>query len=624
MPILIECEECGAKFRVGDDRAGTVLPCKNCDADMRVPGARRGPASPQRQYRAEPDEPASRGGVPWPVWVFGGLGIAAVVATAIVLIVLNLNGSKEPVADKDDKDGSKKAAANLTAAEWSNQLAEAERVHRLAVETAEARLRTELSGALRRLDNAQDRQQLGREARAFILDTRQLPRLPAVRAAVESYRTARTKADRELIRKLDALLESPPADVDAQAVANVVSKKGNLQRSADALARQDLDAVAANNPGLPGRVANAGPPAEVPARPKGGFIKPKTKNGNAGLFVWKVKVDGSPEKFTLPDNYKLSLSLPPNTRARDISFAKGHSPFVAIGKNHSKTEVRSVVDLRTQKIVGRIGGFQDFHNKAVLDPSGQYFARANTTTKGVFVWDIAANSHKGTLPLETINNKYVGFAGKKRLLAIGGGFAKPLNVWKLPSGDPERTIPLPKTFDVASVTTTPGGRYVAFYETIYNPAVRVYDLDTGNLAGSLTTEFGGNNSGNCSVLEFSPDGKELAGLFNFGFAEWIACWDVATGKLQFSHEFAERMRFKLGVTHPQPLQWFPNKQRWLLYGQVLFDRKAQKPVFSIPSESDQRMTRKVLDDTHITSLAGTQRRPVLVSLKFDEKLIPKQ
>lgn len=623
MPIQVQCEECGARFRVGDDRAGMVLPCKNCDADMPVPGARRGNAASPRRSRPEPrEQTAQGGGVPWQAWVFGSVGIAAVVACAIVVVVLNRSGSKEAVADKDSPDDPKTATETQTAAEWSKELAEAERVHDSDLQTAVSQLKRELdSAAVQIAGNPEARKQFERELRAFAADPTKLPRSPAVRAAAKSYRTARLNAHRELIRKLDALVEAPPSDVDPQAIASVAAKKRRLQRAADELSRLDLDAVAVNNPRQP---ANNNPrrPANGTQKPKGGFIKPK--DGNAGLFTWKVEVDAPPEKFTLPENHELSLPLPPGTPARDIRFPRGHSPFVVIGKNHRKTEVRTVVDLRTQKVVGRIGGFQDFSDHCVLDPHGLYFARANTTTKGVYVWDVAANSYKGTLALETINNKYLGFGGKKRLLAIGGGYAKPLNVWKLPSGDPERTIPLPKTFDVKSLTISPGGRYVALYETISSPAVRVYDLDTGKLAGSLTTEFGGSGSGNCSALEFSPDGKELVGLFNFGFDEWIACWDVATGKLQFSHEFAEKMRFKLGgTTHPLPLQWFPNKQRWLLYGQVLFDRAAMKPVFSIPTETDQHLTRKVLDDTRITSIAGTRQRPRLVSLQFDEKLLQK-
>ena len=39
-----------------------------------------------------------------------------------------------------------------------------------------------------------------------------------------------------------------------------------------------------------------------------------------------------------------SLALPPNTSATDVLFPKGHSPFVAVGKNYSETKAAQIDD----------------------------------------------------------------------------------------------------------------------------------------------------------------------------------------------------------------------------------------------------------------------------------------
>jgi DNA-directed RNA polymerase subunit M/transcription elongation factor TFIIS len=40
MPIRVECDECGAELRLGDDAAGRRVKCRECGAGVQVPDAR--------------------------------------------------------------------------------------------------------------------------------------------------------------------------------------------------------------------------------------------------------------------------------------------------------------------------------------------------------------------------------------------------------------------------------------------------------------------------------------------------------------------------------------------------------------------------------------------------------
>lgn len=58
MPISIECEECGAELKFGDDAAGRRVKCRKCGAGVQIPGGepRRKKKPAQRKKGAKPSE----------------------------------------------------------------------------------------------------------------------------------------------------------------------------------------------------------------------------------------------------------------------------------------------------------------------------------------------------------------------------------------------------------------------------------------------------------------------------------------------------------------------------------------------------------------------------------------
>lgn len=73
MPVYCECHSCGKKYKVGDDRAGTVIECRECGADIEIPELRN-----QLRRRRGPNSRSSSNGL------LIGLGITAVVLLGLL------------------------------------------------------------------------------------------------------------------------------------------------------------------------------------------------------------------------------------------------------------------------------------------------------------------------------------------------------------------------------------------------------------------------------------------------------------------------------------------------------------------------------------------------------------
>lgn len=87
MPVFCECEFCGKKYKLSDDRAGTTIVCKECDGDIEVPALR---GQGRRRSASSSSRSSSQNGL------VIGLAIAVVLLVGVLLSVVFVGRAKPP------------------------------------------------------------------------------------------------------------------------------------------------------------------------------------------------------------------------------------------------------------------------------------------------------------------------------------------------------------------------------------------------------------------------------------------------------------------------------------------------------------------------------------------------
>ena len=557
MPIRVECDVCGAKYRVDDRRAGTEIPCKDCDADIWVPepGRSRGSARRETQGRGgrdrgvsdrwefADDEPAEAGGI----WANPAMFVVCLVAGGLVLAGI-IFGAMFAMKDDDPAEPDKIA------------------------------------------QNEPEKTQPEQKPENRTGPARNVPQ-PNSNPVFPQPNQNRN--------------ENPAPFNRPRPVPEPINKPVN----------EPVNPVVENNPinneaDPPGLIEQAPLPADL-----------------AG--TWDYKPDPLPEPIVFEDERKLRVPFPTGVNANEVLWPTTPSFFVALGKNTFDRDSREVYDIRNRKDIGKIFGFRGWGGIHVLSPDGKFFAISNGDSNGVYVWDVAKSKRKGTLPLPASRGAAaLGFAGPNRLAAIADDKA-PLQVWSLPSGNPERTINLPEAAVAKSLTFSHGGKYAAIHSRKKeSPAIHLIDLETGQFAGAVSVPRKGDNDfwvPECHALMISPDGEEIAGLFEeFGQGKNFFVFNLEKdAQVVFEYKFEDEHNTWWLDANSTPIQWFPSKKRWLIFGNLLLDREVGKLVWRFSTDKNTAASRRVLNDQLMIGATLEKGKPTLTSFPVEEDKIAK-
>lgn len=561
MPIRVECDNCGAKYNVDERRAGTEIPCKECDADIYVPEAKRGG---DRGPRGGSDR-GSRGGSP-----------------------------------------RRERPAFVPKEEYEEQSTDSNPAVFVVCLVAGALV---LAGIVF----------------GVMYAMKDDPADPAQVAQNDGEEN--TPADPNAFNQ-NAIPFKPnpnPLPQNNQPINqnnNPVNPNPNpIKPNPNPFNRQPIvepmNPVVQNDPPMPNPMPQGFQPAEgnLPGLPPDLNVD------------WNVQFDPLTEQIAIEDERKLRVPLPGGVDIQDVLWPATPSFFVAMGNNDNDRSVREVFDIRSRKKVGRIGGFAAWRAKSALSPNGKFFAVSNNQSKGIFVWDVEGSKAKGTLPFPSDwGATSLTFAGTKRLVAAGPKV--PLQVWSLPDGNPERTINLPEEVEDKTVACSHGGKYAAVYRKKQNEqAIHFYDLDTGELAGAAGVPLQGGNSfwtPGCHALMFSPDGEELAGLFEETFTgKFLYVFNLKDGEVTFTYKLEDGDNPWWPEANSTPIQWFPHKHRWLLFGNLLLDRKVGKIVWKFSNDQNLAASRRILNDGMMMGAALENGKSTLISFPVEEDKIAK-
>ncbi|MGE5192839.1 MAG: WD40 repeat domain-containing protein [Deltaproteobacteria bacterium] len=331
---------------------------------------------------------------------------------------------------------------------------------------------------------------------------------------------------------------------------------------------------------------------------------------------WKADVDPPDKPFEFDPKKKIIAVIPKNSTG-DVIFPDCPSPFVALGSNNALREIREVRDLQGNRRLGAVRSAVITNARVALSPDGQQFAAWPAGQNRIGVWTVKTEKPRGMIPVAgSAVPRLLMFAGNERLIALGGG--DELFVWVMPEGRLYGTVSLPRIAGAVVAGLSPGGRLLALaVADAKEPSLRILDLATGNVAGEISLSRFTDKPPVCHAVAFSPDGAELAVLCESREESNLLAFHAATGELAAQITTDDSLRTSLNAGNWQggrALEWFPSRQRWLVYGQGVIDRAAGRLVWTLPRDkSGAIQIGHVLDDERLLVLGTEKQEAALVA-----------
>jgi dipeptidyl aminopeptidase/acylaminoacyl peptidase len=291
---------------------------------------------------------------------------------------------------------------------------------------------------------------------------------------------------------------------------------------------------------------------------------------------------------------------------------------VALGSNNSPRDVREIRDIQGNRKVGAVRGSVLVNALVALSPDGQQFTAWPAGRDQIGVWVVKTEKPRGTIAAPGNSTpRLLMFAGNERLIAVGN--QNEIYVWGMPDARPERSIPLPMIPGVLVAGLSPGGRYLALsLGDVQLRILRVFDLTTGSIAGEIRLSGFKGKVPACHAIAFSPDGQELAALYETPEESTLFAFRAAGGQLAGHVKFEDSLQALLNSAIWQgghALEWFPGRKRWLAYGRGVIDRAAGKLVWSLPRDKSGAVQfGHVLDDDRLLVL-GTEKQDAAVVVR---------
>jgi hypothetical protein len=347
----------------------------------------------------------------------------------------------------------------------------------------------------------------------------------------------------------------------------------------------------------------AGPPVAVnpPMRP----VVPRRPAPQPVLVAWQAAPDPPPHNLQAEIAPKRRFSIP---LGGEVLFPRTLSLFAAVGRNSFPQDERQLVDLATMKPAGTIAG-QLLWDKATLSPDGQFLAGVRRLQRNM----VEVYSFKtGKLVQQFTAGSsvdWVDFAASERLVTVRNQPGKIVELWSLKKGKLLATRADSIAFHPNFVAVSPGRRYLALFgqHPGNQSKISIYDLVELQEAGEILVPRTEPFALRCQGLAFSSDGVELAGLFEGKNKFDLRTWSMDKGEAKVNHALPDNVpqartrAFGGGVL---PLQWWPERKGWLLYGNSLIQYDTGAEVAEIPWATGPPMPRELLPGDRIAQVSG--------------------
>lgn len=354
-------------------------------------------------------------------------------------------------------------------------------------------------------------------------------------------------------------------------------------------------------------------PAPQPA-PEASPAPPATEPplAKAGVAGWQVQIDPPARAWKIPEDLQLSVAIT-GGMGSSLQLPNQASPFALLRVGGTFDKQRQLWDLQTGKQVRSLTIDQHMGGPTALSPDGKFYAITPMHKGKIQLVETATGdaSREFALAHWAARVQYVDFAGPNRLVAALDD-SKEIAFWDIQQktklgGFPSANLP----GGVYRYAVSPGGHYLAFADGL---AIRLLDSRNAVSAGEITPPPGTkpNDKLQTAALCFSPDGLELAALMNDGGGSALIVWSAADGKQVTDLRFAKPLAQSIPNSRDyqgHPLQWFPDRQSWLVYGRGVVDRQIGGPVWVEPPAPDGHAPgegRLLLDGQRLAKIGGTK------------------
>ncbi len=313
---------------------------------------------------------------------------------------------------------------------------------------------------------------------------------------------------------------------------------------------------------------------------------------------WAARLDPPAQGPATPSVKSFTIPFPPSLgNGGEITYPTTPSPFVVLGKNFFDNDSRQVWNLATKTLVGTFRGKLGLDDKTLaLSPDGAYLAGKQTHGNSVEVRASKNGRVARSFDLDGPFLDFIDFAAGDRLVHGRLADAK-LRVGDIKSGDKVCELAMAGKAERQGVALSPGRNYLAA-ASWSDGMLRVYDLADGKLVAEGPTPRVNGLVARCSGLSYSPDGSELAGLFEHFGTYRVVAWKADDGKTAADFDLGKDIQ-RPNFYDAEGIAWFPDGSAWLVLGHAIVDRQAGKKVWTLPFDNAKLKAgpRRFLDDS---------------------------
>ncbi len=329
--------------------------------------------------------------------------------------------------------------------------------------------------------------------------------------------------------------------------------------------------------------------------------------------------------LTAVDLVFAQLSDSPWLNSSDISIPAGEKAQITVGPFGCPVVVvdREAWHIKSKKVVQTIPGDTEIGEYRCLSGNGMYFAAYEGThwDKGssINVWNLVTGELISRVPGKQSSYYPVMKIMYNRYLLAAPNTGQSLLIWDIQESKKVRDV-LCRTENIeeGQLTVSPDGKFLALVE---GDKVSVLNLADGRYVGNLAAPLRDPSStynytlGASGVedLEFSPDGQEMAAIYNTYGRQRLVVWN---GRGQIIYDIS--MFIPWGRLNEYSLSWLPDKKGWIVDGNVIHrDSKKTTVQFKRPRYDTDEIG--VLDQYFVIGRFGEDAESItMIGIPWEE------